>query len=136
LRGQSSFRLPIPALGGLRGKLKGAGPSPNSFWENEAFGNLADYAGTPGFREGLAELRKLGHARRCAIMCAEVLWWRCHRRIITDYLLAADVAVTHILSEGHLEPARMTESAVVHPNGTISYPAGCRKTSESNPTRN
>src|SRR5271165_110539 len=114
---------PMQALGGLRGKLKGAGPSPNGFWQNEAFRNYADYAGTPPFRQGLAELRALGNTHRSAIMCAEALWWQCHRRIITDYLLAAGEDVTHILGEGKTEPARMTEAAVPGAGGTLTYPA-------------
>src|SRR5215475_11962835 len=64
-----------------------------------------------GFREGLAHLRELGRRQRCAIMCAETVWWRCHRRIITDYLLAADETVFHILAPGKVEEAHMTDAA-------------------------
>ncbi len=112
----------MPALGGLRHARKGAGPSPNGFWDNENFRNYADYAATDEFRRGLNELRALGQAQICAIFCAEALWWQCHRRIITDYLLAAGDAVIHVLGEGHLEPARMTEAAVTGADGVIAYP--------------
>ena len=112
----------MPALGGLRHAKKGAIPSPNGFWDNENFRNYADYTATEEFRRGLDELRALGRDRICAIFCAEALWWRCHRRIVTDYLLAAGDTVIHIMGEGHLEPARMTEAAVIGADGVITYP--------------
>ena len=82
----------------------------NAFWENASFHNYADYAMTAGFREGLGELSSLGRGERCAIMCAEALWWRCHRRIITDYLLHAGAEVFHIMSRDHVEPAHKTDA--------------------------
>ncbi len=109
-------------LGGLRGRRRGAPPSPNGFWENASFRNYADYAMTAEFREGLAELRALGGQRTCAIMCAEAVWWRCHRRIITDYLLAEGQPVRHILGPGHIDPAAMTQAAREQPDGTMLYP--------------
>ncbi|MDA8050848.1 MAG: DUF488 domain-containing protein [Rhodospirillales bacterium] len=108
----------IAALGGWR---KPAGPSPNTYWENSGFRNYADYAGTAAFRSGLQELRTLAHHHRPAIMCAEAVWWRCHRRIIADYLLAAGADVRHILGHGKIEPARMTKAAVKQPDGTLIY---------------
>jgi hypothetical protein len=112
----------LPKLGGLRARPKGADPSPNGFWENESFRNYADYAMTPEFREGLAELRALGRDRVSAIMCAEAVWWRCHRRIIADYLLADGETVLHIMGPGKIEPARLTPVAVRRPDGTLVYP--------------
>jgi uncharacterized protein (DUF488 family) len=79
----------IAELGGLRPRQKQIPSSTNAFWQNQSFHNYADYAISREFQLGLDELRELGHAKRCAIMCAETLWWRCHRRIISDYLLAA-----------------------------------------------
>ena len=76
-------------LGGLRGKQRLAEPSPNAYWRVRSFRNYADYALTEPFASGLAQLREQGSRHRCTIMCAEAVWWRCHRRIITDYLLAA-----------------------------------------------
>jgi uncharacterized protein (DUF488 family) len=75
------------------------------------------------FRSALDELRQLGHASRCAIMCAETLWWRCHRRVIADYLLAAGESVFHILRAGHIDPAHMTAAAKRRPDGVLIYPA-------------
>jgi uncharacterized protein (DUF488 family) len=115
--------LPIAALGGRRGKQCRVEGSPNGYWRVQGFRNYADYALTPPFAAGLAQLRHQGHARRCAIMCAEAVWWRCHRRIITDYLLAAGEQVSHILGPAHVEPAKLTPGAVVRDDGTIVYPA-------------
>jgi uncharacterized protein (DUF488 family) len=112
----------IPELGGLRKRQRGVPPAMNAFWDNEAFHNYADYAMGGEFRSGLAELRALGQAQRCAIMCAEAVWWRCHRRIITDYLIAAGETVLHILGPKHVEPAHVNSAARPGPDGTLVYP--------------
>jgi len=111
----------IRALGGLRHKPKDAPPSPNTLWRSDPFRNYADYAMTEPFRDGLAELRRLAENHVCAIMCAEAVWWRCHRRIVADYLLAADVPVAHIMGPGKIELARLTPGALPQPRGTILY---------------
>lgn len=113
----------IAELGGLRGKTPDLPRDINGFWTNPSFHNYADYALTAPFRDGLAELRKIGRRRTCAIMCSEAVWWRCHRRIIADYLLASGETVFHILSETRPEPARLTAGADVQPDGRIFYPA-------------
>jgi uncharacterized protein (DUF488 family) len=95
----------------------------NAFWENQGFHNYADYATSDEFRSGLVRLRELGHATTCATMCAEAVWWRCHRRIIADYLIASGETVFHILAAEHVSPARLTASAVLEVDGTLSYPA-------------
>jgi uncharacterized protein (DUF488 family) len=112
----------IAELGGLRGRKREVAPDVNGFWENDSFHNYADYAMGEDFRRGLARLRERGAAQRCAIMCAEAVWWRCHRRIISDYLLAAGDTVLHIMGPGHIEPARMTEAAQPEPSGRLVYP--------------
>jgi hypothetical protein len=112
----------IPELGGLRSH----GPVPpevNGFWQNESFHNYADYAMSEEFRAGLRRLREIGHVQRCVVMCAEAVWWRCHRRIIADYLIAAGETVIHILTKGRTELARLTDAAVAGPNGVLVYPA-------------
>ena len=111
-------------LGGLRGRRKDQGPSRNAFWENASFRNHADHTATPEFRGGMAELRDLGRAHTCAVMCAEAVWWRCHRRIIADHLLAGGQPVFHIMGPGKIEPARMNPAAVQEPDGTLVYPGG------------
>ena len=113
----------VVKLGGLRRHRKGSEPSPNGFWENSSFRNFADYAMTAEFRAGLGELRSLGDGHTCALMCAEAVWWRCHRRIIADYLIAAGEPVVNILGPGHLDPARMTQAAQPRQDGTLVYPA-------------
>ena len=112
----------IAALGGLRGCSRDVPPAVNGFWENQSFHNYADYAMGGDFQSGLARLRELGHARRCAIMCAEAVWWRCHRRIIADYLIAAGETVLHIVGPGRIEPAQLTAAARLDPHGALSYP--------------
>ena len=112
----------IAALGGLRGKKRDAPAGANAFWQNRSFHNYADYAMSAAFREGLMHLRALGQEQRCAIMCAETVWWRCHRRIITDYLLDAGDSVFHILGPGHVDAAEMT-AAARREAGALVYPA-------------
>jgi uncharacterized protein (DUF488 family) len=109
-------------LGGLRGLQRDASPDVNAFWDNPSFHNYADYTVGEEFRSGLEKLRKLGHAARSGVMCAEAVWWRCRRRIIADYLLAAGEEVFHILGPGHLEQARLTPAARVGPDGRLTYP--------------
>ncbi len=113
----------MASLGGLRGKLRDVPSDVNGFWTNESFHNYADYALSEPFHAGLARLLDEGRDRRCTVMCSEAVWWRCHRRIVADYLLAAGRTVLHIMGEGRLEPARLTPGAVVQPGGTVVYPA-------------
>jgi uncharacterized protein (DUF488 family) len=113
----------LRALGGLRHRRKDAMPSPNALWRNEAFRNYADYAATDEFRAGLNELRALALVHRCAIMCAEAVWWRCHRRIITDYLLADGIPVAHVMGHNRVDPAKLTPGARLLPGGGLVYPA-------------
>ncbi len=112
----------IAVLGGLRKKKPGAAPETNAYWENQSFHNYADYASSEEFRAGLARLRQAGALQRCAVMCAETVWWRCHRRIIADYLLAAGEEVWHILGVEKVECAKITPAAQPRPDGTLAYP--------------
>ena len=111
----------IGALGGLRGKSTSVSAETNAMWRNRSFRNYADYALTPPFREGLQELLDLAARKRCAIMCAEAVWWRCHRRIIADYLIAAGRTVLHLMATAKVEPASLTPGAVIE-GGKVSYP--------------
>ncbi len=113
----------LRALGGRRHHRKGAPPSRNMHWRVAAFRDYADYAETDEFRAGLNALRALARDDRCAIMCAEAVWWRCHRRIITDYLLADGTRVEHIMGLGQVVPAVLTPGARVMADGTLCYPA-------------
>jgi uncharacterized protein (DUF488 family) len=112
----------LAALGGLRGIQRDVPPETNAFWENASFHNYADYAMGEEFRSGLRALRELGKTARSCVMCAESLWWRCHRRIIADYLVAAGEDVFHILGGGHIERALLAAASRVGPRETLTYP--------------
>ncbi|WP_321798812.1 DUF488 domain-containing protein [Burkholderia sp. BCC1988] len=112
----------IAALGGLRGKSLGVPDDVNDFWTNRSFHRYADYALSPEFRAGLDQLIAQGHRQRSAIMCSEAVWWRCHRRIVSDYLIARGETVLHIMGKNRVEPARLTAGAVIRDDGTIVYP--------------
>ena len=119
----------ITELGGRRVRAQDIAPDVNAFWENQSFHNYADYAMGGSFRSGLARLRELGSVRRCAVMCAEAVWWRCHRRIIADYLLVAGERVFHILGPKGVSPASLTQGATPMPDGALTYPAQAAKAS-------
>lgn len=112
----------IAELGGLRARSHDVDPATNALWRNRSFHNYADHALSPQFASGLDQLLQMATARRCAIMCAEAVWWRCHRRIIADYLLVRGRAVFHLMGGGRVEPAKLTPGA--QPDGkSVVYPA-------------
>jgi uncharacterized protein (DUF488 family) len=113
----------VAALGGLRGRRRDAAPSHNTLWRSDAFRNYSDYAETPQFRSGLDQLIELAREHRCAIMCAEAVWWRCHRRIIADYLLVQGIPVAHIMGPGKVDRATLTPGAQPLADNTIRYPS-------------
>lgn len=117
----------IAELGGRRGRQREIDPETNALWRNRSFHNYADYALTAPFEQGLDALISLARHERVAVMCAEAVWWRCHRRIISDHLLARGVQVRHLMPDGRLEEARLTPGAVIrdHADGVaqVSYPA-------------
>ncbi|HSQ94967.1 MAG TPA: DUF488 domain-containing protein [Croceibacterium sp.] len=112
----------IAELGGLRGKAPNVAPEVNGLWRNQSFHNYADYALTEDFRHALDRLLAVADRERCAIMCAEAVWWRCHRRIAADYLLVRGRAVFHLMWPTKIQPASLTPGAVPH-EGSITYPA-------------
>jgi uncharacterized protein (DUF488 family) len=113
----------IAALGGRRGRATEVPAELNAGWRNRSFHNYADYALSLEFRSGLERLIGLGRERPCAIMCSEAVWWRCHRRIIADYLLARGEQVIHLMDKNRTEPARLTKGAVVRDDRSVIYPA-------------
>ncbi|MDH6231066.1 uncharacterized protein (DUF488 family) [Mesorhizobium soli] len=112
----------IVELGGLRSRSKTISATVNSFWENQSFHNYADYAMSADFGAALHRLVELGRAQRLALMCAESVWWRCHRRIVADYLIVRSETVFHLMDHDRIEPATMTPEAVRQADGTLAYP--------------
>jgi uncharacterized protein (DUF488 family) len=112
----------IAELGGLRGRSPDVPREVNGFWANRSFHNYADYALSDQFERGLERLMSLAEQRPVAIMCAEAVWWRCHRRIVADYLLLHGRSVIHLMGEGRCEPARLTPAARER-DGHLVYPA-------------
>jgi hypothetical protein len=113
----------LAALGGLRGKGERVEEELNAGWVRQPFRNYADYARTPPFRDGLRELLEMASRQTCVIMCAEAVWWRCHRRIVTDYVLAYGLPVVHLYTRTTQRPAALTPFAVVEDDAAVSYPA-------------
>jgi uncharacterized protein (DUF488 family) len=109
----------FPELGGRR---RARPDSRNVAWRNEGFRGYADYMETADFREGIERLIELARSRRTAIMCAEAVWWRCHRSLISDYLKASGTEVIHIIDAERAEPHRFTSAARIV-NGDLSYRA-------------
>lgn len=105
-------------LGGLRREQP---DSINRAWKNPSFRAYADYMQTPMFAAELDRLLSLAARERIAIMCAEAVWWRCHRSLIADALVARGETVLHILSEDRAEPHALREFARVT-DGRVSYP--------------
>lgn len=112
----------IAELGGLRSKSKEVQPDKNGFWQNRSFHNYADYALTESFRVGLQRLVTLGRQRRCAMMCSEAVWWRCHRRIVADHLMVRGEDVFHLMGKDRIDPASLTKGAQIHADGLLIYP--------------
>jgi uncharacterized protein (DUF488 family) len=112
----------VAALGGLRKRANTVTQDVNGFWTNESFHNYADYALSESFREGLKHLIEQGRMRRSVMMCSEAVWWRCHRRIVADHLIARGETVFHIMGRGRIEPARLTVGAVIQSGATVTYP--------------
>jgi len=109
------------ALGGRRGARADGKPSPHRYWREPAFRNFADYAETEEFRAAFDALAVMAAARPTAILCAEAVWWRCHRRIVADYLIVAGFAVEHIFDRDKREAATLTPGAEPRVGGTILY---------------
>lgn len=109
----------LPALGGRRTPRP---DSANTGWRVAAFRGYADYMETPEFTEALARLVNVAHAKRTAIMCAEALWWQCHRRLIADALLALGHDVLHIQSRDTASPHKLIPPASIR-HGYLSYAA-------------
>jgi len=108
----------FPELGGKR---KSTPDSHNTAWRNASFRGYADYMETQQFQKGIERLLDVAtESGPTAIMCAEAVWWRCHRSLIADYLKARAVEVLHILGANKVEPHPYTSAARIV-NGELSY---------------
>ncbi|MGH7475850.1 MAG: DUF488 family protein [Longimicrobiales bacterium] len=111
----------LPDLGGRRAP---SADSPNTAWRNASFRAYADYMATPEFASALRALRALASERPTAIMCAEAVYWRCHRRLIADALVAGGEQVLHLGSRAAAEPHPLHPDARTDAGGVLVYPAG------------
>jgi len=107
----------FPELGGRRTVQP---DSPNTAWRNQGFRGYADYMTTEAFRSGIQRLVRMAEAKPVAIMCAEALWWQCHRSLISDYLKAAGLTIWHILSANKLQLHPFSGAARLV-DGKLSY---------------
>ena len=110
----------LEALGGRRHKQT-SGSSHNLGLRNESFRNYADYMPTEEFRAGVQQLLAAATGKPTAFMCSESVFWRCHRRLVSDYLLAKGIIVHHIMPSGELRPHTLTKGARVDAE-EVTYP--------------
>ncbi len=109
-------------LGGRRPRQPEVPEAVNALWQVQAFHNYADYALGPLYGAAFDQLSQVGTTQRVALMCAEAMWWRCHRRIIADYLMLNGQAVTHLMEPGKCVQASPTPGALLRPDGKVVYP--------------
>ncbi len=113
----------LQALGGRR---RVSPDSPNTAWRNASFRGYADYMSSAEFEHGLAQLLKVAGKARTAMMCAEAVWWRCHRSMIADALCVRGIEVVHILDAKHSVVHPMTAPARIV-RGKLNYAAADRE---------
>ena len=106
----------------LGGRRKARADSVNGTWRNASFRGYADYMQTERFFEGLRELIELAQQKRTAVMCAEAVWWRCHRSMVADALKARSIEVLHIMGSNNVVEHPWTAPAHIV-DGRLSYAA-------------
>ena len=111
----------IEGLGGRRRSKTSDSVSPNLGLRNESFRSYADHMLTEEFRQAEEALLEIAARKRAAMMCAEAVYWRCHRRLVSDFLLANNVTVQHIFPSGEVRPHKLTEGGKVE-QGKVTYP--------------
>lgn len=118
LREEGIEYIPMPEFGGRR---KAHPDSPNDAWRVAAFRGYADYMATPEFELARTRLMELAANTNTSVMCAEAVWWRCHRRLIADDFIVRGWEVLHIMVQGKLQPhplnpaARMIDDVLMYP---------------------
>jgi len=110
-------------LAGRRPASREVSPEVNGWWRNRNFHNYADHALTEEFHCALEDLCTWGREYRTTVMCSEAVWWKCHRRVISDHLLARGEEVIHILGRRRAEDASLTSGAVISNAAGVTYPA-------------
>jgi uncharacterized protein (DUF488 family) len=111
----------IEGLGGRRRSQKAKNSSPNQGLRNQSFRNYADYMLTEEFSQAAQKLLEIANHKQSAMMCAEAVFWRCHRRLVSDFLLANGITVQHIFPNGKIQPHRLTAGAKLE-KGRVTYP--------------
>jgi uncharacterized protein (DUF488 family) len=111
--------VPMPEYGGRR---KPSPDSPNGAWRVAAFRAYADYMATPEFALARERLMERASAQRTSVMCAEAVWWRCHRRLISDDFVARGWTVLHIMGAGKVQPHELNADARME-DDVLRYPA-------------
>lgn len=111
----------MEVLGGRRGKPDK--DSVNDGWKSNGFQAYADYINTSEVQKTIDQLAKLSQTTIYALMCAEAVYWRCHRQLIADALVARDVTIQHILGSGQLDKHSLNEMARVLNDGKVIYPS-------------
>jgi uncharacterized protein (DUF488 family) len=122
----------------LGGRRRTSADSVNTVWRNTSFRGYADHTATEEFATGLQRLQKMAAKQRTCMMCAEVLWWRCHRSLVADVLMVRDIRVMHIRDEKHIEehpytrPARLYRGRLTY-DSTRGKPLNAREQNQSRP---
>jgi uncharacterized protein (DUF488 family) len=112
----------LESLGGRRSKRASDTASPNAGLRNASFRHYADYMLTDEFRAGFEQLEQIAAEKRTTIMCSESVFWRCHRRLVSDYVTALGGAVRHIFPNGEVRPHALTAGAKLS-DGSVIYPS-------------
>lgn len=111
--------VPMPELGGRRPPQP---DSPNGAWRVAAFRGYADYMAMPEFERARARLMQLANTAPTVVMCAEAVWWQCHRRLIADDFVARGWEVLHLMAPGKVQPHPLNPAARMC-DGVLRYPA-------------
>lgn len=110
-------------LGGRRKRQDDVNPALNGYWRVQSFHNYADYALSSEYKSAIANVERFANDFRVALMCSEAVWWRCHRRIIADHLMACGHEVIHLVAPERREGAEMTEGAIIRQSDEVVYPS-------------
>ena len=110
-------------LGGRRKRQVDVNSALNGYWRVQSFHNYADYALSGEFQSAIENIVNLADDCRVALMCSEAVWWRCHRRIIADHLMARGHEVIHLMTPKRRDEAEMTEGAIIRQSDEVVYPS-------------